>query len=270
MSDNLKFQVQDFWNARSCGEVYASGSDDREFYESHARWRYQLESYIKDFADFSSGQNADVLEIGVGMGADHVEWAKCQPRSLSGIDLTDRAVGHTARRLSVMGLSSNLQTGDAENLGFADESFDIVYSWGVLHHSPNTEKAIDEVFRVLRPGGRAKIMIYHYYSLTGYMLWLRYALFKGRPRTPLSEIYSQYLESPGTRAFTIEQACRLFGRFSRARTEVKLSCGDLLEGATGQRHGGKLLRLARKIWPKSIIRRFFSGHGLYLMIDAEK
>lgn len=270
MSDNLKFRVQDFWNARSCGEVYASGKDDREFYDSHARWRYQLEPYIKDFADFDSGRDKDILEIGVGMGADHVEWGKSRPRSLSGIDLSDRAVEHTARRLSVMGLSSNLQAGDAENLSFADESFDIVYSWGVLHHSPDTEKAIDEVFRVLRPGGRAKIMIYHYFSLTGYMLWLRYAPFRGRPQTPLSEIYSQYLESPGTKAYTIEQACKVFNRFSKVRTEVRLSCGDLLEGATGQRHGGKLLRLARKLWPRNLIRMFLPTHGLYLMIEAVK
>jgi len=105
MSDNLKFRVQDFWNARSCGEVYASGKDDREFYDSHARWRYQLEPYIKDFADFDSGRDKDILEIGVGMGADHVEWGKSRPRSLSGIDLSDRAVEHTARRLAVDGFA---------------------------------------------------------------------------------------------------------------------------------------------------------------------
>ncbi|HMM60670.1 MAG TPA: hypothetical protein PKC25_11150, partial [Candidatus Rifleibacterium sp.] len=77
-------------------------------------------------------------------------------------------------------------------------------------------------------------------------------------------------ESPGTKAYTIEQACKVFNRFSKVRTEVRLSCGDLLEGATGQRHGGKLLRLARKLWPRNLIRMFLPTHGLYLMIEAVK
>lgn len=270
MSENLKFQVKDFWNTQSCGEVYASGDDEKEYYESHARMRYQLEPYIAGFADFSSCRGKDVLEIGVGMGADHVEWARHQPASLTGIDLTTRAIEHASRRLEVFGLKSQLQTGDAENLAFADESFDIVYSWGVLHHSPDTEKAVNEVYRVLKPRGRAKIMVYHYYSFTGYMLWARYALMKGRPWESLAEIYSQYLESPGTKAYTINQARSLCSRFSNVKTDVKLSCGDLLEGAAGQRHGGRLLRLARKLWPRRIVRRFFADHGLFLLIDAVK
>ena len=66
------------------------------------------------------------------------------------MDLTERAVAHTRRRLELFGLSSQLSVGDAENLKFDNASFDHVYSWGVLHHSPNTPKAIDEVYRVLK------------------------------------------------------------------------------------------------------------------------
>ena len=80
-----------------------------------------------------------------------------------------------------MGLSSKLNIGNAEILSFEDESFDFVYSWGVLHHSPNTRKCFDEIYRVLRPGGKAKIMIYHKYSCVGLMLWLRYGLFSLKP-----------------------------------------------------------------------------------------
>ncbi len=95
--------------------------------------------------------------------------------------------------------------GDAEALAFPDEHFDIVYSWGVLHHSPNTHLAINEVKRVLRVGGVAKIMVYHTWSFVGYMLWVRYALLRGRPWLGVSYIYSHYLESPGTKAYTMEQ-----------------------------------------------------------------
>ena len=71
-----------------------------------------------------------------------------------GIDLTARAIEITKKRLSFYDLSSNLKVGDAENLEFSDNSFDFIYSWGVIHHSPDTQKAVDEIYRVLKPGGR--------------------------------------------------------------------------------------------------------------------
>lgn len=153
-----KQQVHDFWNEASCGEnLYLRGSD-REAYESQARKRYELEPYIPEFAGFDCARGERVLEIGVGLGADHQRFAQAGA-DLTGIDLTERAVEHTARRLAAFGLSSRLAVGDAEQLDFPDEHFDRVYSWGVLHHSPDTPKAVSEVWRVLRRGGAARIMI---------------------------------------------------------------------------------------------------------------
>lgn len=148
-----------------------------------------------EFARFHEAEGQDVLEIGVGMGADHIELPRSRPRSLTGIDLTPRAVEHTKRRLAILGLTSDVVTADAEQLPFNDASFDVVYSWGVLHHSPNTPEALNQVHRVLRPNGIARIMIYHKYSLTGYMLWARYGLLAMRPFQSLSDIYGAHLES---------------------------------------------------------------------------
>ena len=147
-----KEQVHDFWNDASCGEnLYLHGSD-RDAYESQARQRYELEPYILEFAGFDALRGKRVLEIGVGLGADHQRFAQAGA-DLAGIDLTKRAVEHTARRLAAFGLTSKLAVGDAEHLDFADESFECVYSWGVLHHSPDTPKAVTEVWRILRRGG---------------------------------------------------------------------------------------------------------------------
>lgn len=263
-----KRAVGDFWEAGSCGEIYAEGADERARFEAQAKVRYTLEPFIHRFARFHEGAGKDVLEIGVGMGADHVEWARSGPRSLVGIDLTARAVGFTRRRLSLYGLSSNVRTGDAETLPFADASFDIVYSWGVLHHSPDTQRAVDEVRRVLRPGGRAAVMVYHRPALVGKVLWARYGLMRGKPGTSLDEIYSTYLESPGTKAYTREGARQLFRGFSRVETSVELSSGDLMEGEAGQRHQGPALQVARKVWPRGLIRRYGQELGLFLLIDA--
>lgn len=270
MPDDLKDRVREFWDAASCGEVYAAGDTLEEQFAAHARIRYALEPYIHEFARFPEGHDHDVLEIGVGMGADHVEWARSRPRHLVGVDLTPRAIEWTARRLAAEGLRSDLRTADTERLPFPDESFDLVYSWGVLHHTPDTATAFREVHRVLRPGGTARVMIYHSRSIVGAVLWTRYALLAGRPGRSLAEVYAHHLESPGTKAYTVGQARELVRHFSSVRTSTQLSAGDLMLGAAGQRHGGRALGLARKVWPRALIRRHLSRYGLMLLVEARK
>lgn len=167
--------VRDFWDEAACGEAaYAVGHTPLQRFGAHSAARFKLEPYIESFAVFDEGRNVRVLEIGVGMGADHERWARSGPRRLCGIDLTERATELTRERLGLSNLQSELQRADAEALPFADQSFDLVYSWGVLHHSADTALAIKEVARVLRPGGYARVMIYHKLSITGLLLWLRY------------------------------------------------------------------------------------------------
>ncbi len=264
-----KQQVHDFWNRSSCGEdLYLPGLD-RKAYEAQARKRYELEPFILEFAGFDSAKDKRVLEIGVGLGADHQCFAESEA-DLYGIDLTERAVEHTQRRLSMFDLSSQLIVGDAEQLDFPDEYFDRVYSWGVLHHSPDTPKAVAEARRVLKQGGVAKVMIYHKWSMVGLMLWIRYALLRFRPYISLQEIYAIYLESPGTKAYSFSEARRLFDDFSEVSISTVLSTGDLLEGDAGQRHQGILLSIARKIWPRWFIRKVFPNAGLFMLIEARK
>lgn len=264
-----KQRVHDFWNEASCGEnLYLQGSD-RDAYESQARKRYELEPYIRDFAGFESARGKRVLEIGVGLGADHQRFAQAGA-DLTGIDLTERAVEHTARRLAAFGLSSRLAVGDAEQLDFPEEYFDRVYSWGVLHHSPDTPKAVLEVWRVLKRGGRASVMIYHKWSMVGFMLWIRYALLGLRPWLSLGDIYARYLESPGTKAYSISEARQLFSVFDEVGVRIVLTHGDLLESMAGQRHRGALLSMARVIWPRALIRQLLPGLGLFMLIEAVK
>jgi len=173
---SLKAQVRDFWNEASCGEVYADGTSRREQLEAQARTRYQLEPYIESFARFDEGRGRAVLEIGVGMGADHLRWAQAGPRLLVGMDLTPRAVDHTRFRSSDAGFTPRLLVADSELLPFESASFDLVYSWGVIHHTPDTSAAVREIHRVLKPGGVARVMIYHSRSITAALLWARWAV----------------------------------------------------------------------------------------------
>lgn len=267
---NLKESVRDFWNQASCGEELYLDAFDKRGYAAHSKMRYRLEGWmIFPFASFHESKGQSVLEVGVGMGADHQQFAQ-SGAILSGLDLTDRAIAHTRRRLQAFGLQSSLSTGDAENLPYPDSSFDIVYSWGVLHHSPDTQKAIKEVFRVLKVGGIARIMIYHKWSVVGFMLWIRFGLLAMNPFRSLEEIYARHLESPGTKAFSRNQALKLFEDFTYVDINTPLSHGDLLESSVGQQYTGFALSIARLIWPRWIIRRFFPNNGLFMMITAYK
>lgn len=264
-----KRAVHDFWEADSCGEKAYLEGKDKDAYLKQTEIRYKLEPYILEFANFNHFKGKKVLEIGVGLGADHQKFAEAGA-ILYGIDLTRRAVEHTYRRFQLFGLKSNIQQADAENLPFDSDFFDLIYSWGVLHTTPETARAIEEVYRVLKPGGEIKVMIYHKYSFVGYMLWMRYALFKLKPMLSLDTIYSQYLESPGTKAYSPKEAKKLFNKFKDVQIRTILCYADLLEGAVGQRHGGLMLSLAKLIWPRWIISTFFPHHGLNMLIQARK
>jgi SAM-dependent methyltransferase len=148
-----KEDVRDFWNEAACGEkLYLEGLN-LEGFRKQAETRYELDPFIIPFADFDAAWGKRVLEIGVSLGADHQRFAEAGA-ILTGVDLTPRAIEMTRQRFNMLGLKSELHVGDAENLDLPDNSFDIVYSWGVIHHSPDTQKAINEIFRVLKRGGR--------------------------------------------------------------------------------------------------------------------
>ena len=110
--------------------------------------------------DFDSLGTKDVLEIGVGNGS-HAQLLAEHAKSFTGIDLTEYAVKSTSERMRVFGLAGTVEQMDAEQMEFPDNSFDLVWSWGVIHHSANTRKILEEMHRVLRPGWRSFVMVYH-------------------------------------------------------------------------------------------------------------
>jgi SAM-dependent methyltransferase len=264
-----KESVRNFWNDASCGERLQLPSLDRAGFEHQARERYRLEPYIEPFAEFQKWRGHKVLEIGVGLGADHHRFVDAGADTF-GIDLTPRAIEMCGLRLKSFGLRSDLRVADAENLPFGDQTFDLVWSWGVIHHSPDTVAAIREIRRVLRPGGTVKVMIYHTWSMVGLMLWARYGLLRGRPLTTLKEIYSRYLESPGTKAFTRGEALELFSTFEDVHIETILTHGDLLSSGAGQRHEGAFLTNARRLWPRRLISLLFPQMGLFMLIQGRR
>jgi SAM-dependent methyltransferase len=163
MSDQseLKERVRAFWQAHPCGEKFADAEPGtREFFERVEAHRYAKEWHIPEAADFAGARGLRVLEIGCGMGTDGAQFAAAGA-DYTGIDLTEAAIELARKKFATAGLKGEFRVADAEKLDFADESFDVVYSHGVLHHTPDTEGAIREIHRVLKTGGRAVVMLYH-------------------------------------------------------------------------------------------------------------
>ena len=258
-----KNDVRDFWNSDPCGTRYLEGRED---FDAHAHARYTLEPHIFDFAQFQSARGLRVLEIGVGMGADYLEWLKAGAIA-TGIDLSAVSIEKARQRCLLAGYEPDLRVADAENLPFNDSSFDLVYSYGVMHHSPDTARCIREARRVLKPGGKARIMIYHHPSLTGAMLWLRYGLWRGKS---LRQSVFEHLESPGTQTFTRSQAGSLMYEFRDVEMQIVFSPGDLLLHQPSARFQSPFYRMVWKLYPRWLVRAAGKRLGLFLLIKAKK
>ena len=235
-----KDAVRGFWESEACGERYGHEQD---------RVRYELEPEILRFADFDSARGKRVLEIGVGMGADFLRWARAGAIA-TGIDLTERAVELTRKRLSEDGLEADVKVADAEHLPFPDGSFDLVYSWGVLHHTPDPNRAIAEAQRVLAPGGHLRLMLYHRRSWVAAAAWARFGLLRGNPLMSIRNAVAE-VESPGTQAFTAKELTALLSSMTAVSISPCLTSWDkrvapLLSSICGDRLGWFLLVRATK------------------------
>jgi 2-polyprenyl-3-methyl-5-hydroxy-6-metoxy-1,4-benzoquinol methylase len=179
MSSDLR-KVYTFWNSGASDACLAATrggehgrASEREAYAAYRESRYRTEWQIPAFAGFADARGKRVLEIGCGNGADAVMYAK-QGAAYVGVDLSDRAVDSTRRHLALEGLEGRCGLANVEQLCWAKESFDIVYAFGVLHHTSSPEKAVHEMWRVLKPGGVALVMLYHRHSLNYYVRILLY------------------------------------------------------------------------------------------------
>lgn len=167
--EKFKEAVKTNWGKNPCGSNTVNRKykyPSKEYFEDLDLKRQLDEPWMEEEFELIEPYitNRNVLEIGYGMGRDHLQLAK-RGAVLSGIDITPRSLEVTRAHLEAFGYTSKLVVGDAECLPFKNNTFDFVYSFGVLHHTPNMEKAIQEVYRVLKPGGRCWIGLYNKNSL---------------------------------------------------------------------------------------------------------
>ncbi|WP_406832176.1 class I SAM-dependent methyltransferase [Pedococcus sp. KACC 23699] len=164
-------QIKSFWNDHPCGDHIVGGlhqrfDDDYErFFAAYDAWRYDQESHIPAMLDRVDWRGKRVLEIGLGQGAESEQLIR-RGALWSGLDLTDESVDRVRTRLAARALPyEDLRQGSVLDIPWADDSFDLVFSHGVLHHVPDVHRAQAEIHRVLRPGGALVAMLYARHSL---------------------------------------------------------------------------------------------------------
>jgi ubiquinone/menaquinone biosynthesis C-methylase UbiE len=252
-----KWTVQEYWDAQPCGSFEPPGKlPPPAYFRAHERIRYEREPEIAAFADFEHWRRRQVLEIGVGIGADFVRFGKAGANAV-GLDLSIRSLALARQNAEINHVLPALLEADAEALPFADHTFDLVYSWGVLHHTPDTERAIREVHRVLKPGSECRVMLYHRRSLLALQCYLRYGLGMLRPFAPLSELIATHIESPGTKAFTYPEARTLFRSFLQVEIRPVATVYDLRLGR-------------RRFAPRWMLGMVPNQLGWFLLIRAVK
>ncbi len=169
MTANVE-QVRDFWNANPCQAALSSSRDRRRYFEEISKRRYSgRDSHVPTIAKFDSFRGKDVLEIGCGIATDGLEFAR-NGANYVGVDLTPHSIELAKERFDLFGVPGRFEIANAEHgLPFADGSFDHVYSFGVIHHSPAPEKIVEEIRRVLRKGGTFTVMLYNKRSINYYI-----------------------------------------------------------------------------------------------------
>jgi ubiquinone/menaquinone biosynthesis C-methylase UbiE len=270
--DEAKQQTQKQWDGDPCGAVTVKGVEPEtlEFYREARRYRYEVYGpWFNPMMRFGEWRGKKVLEIGVGIGSDHYSFAS-EGAAMTALDLSREHLRHTRKHLELEGLTTESHYGDAEASPFADNTFDLVYSFGVLHHTPNTEKSIDEVFRVLKPGGTALIGLYHRNSL---FFWLAVILYLGIIRGGLitkgyrklvSEIEFRSPENmaiPLVKMYSRRQVRHLFQRFVD------------LDLKTCHANNGRLTRPLRFLFgglSEAEFEKRFGRFGWYLIARAQK
>jgi ubiquinone/menaquinone biosynthesis C-methylase UbiE len=263
-----KRRARQQWSEDPCGAIDGREHElgTRAFFDEVERRRYEeYAPWMPSVMGFDRFEGARLLEIGCGMGTDLLQFARGGARC-TGVDLTPRSIQITRHRFALYGMAGDFMLADGEHLPFGDESFDVVYSNGVLHHTPDTERAVAEVHRVLRPGGIARVMLYHRHSLNywGEMILhrgvLRGELLRGRSPEQIMSRYVEYSEHGGcplVKVYSRREALSLFAPFRETTVEVEQMIRQELSVL------GPLI-------PESLFRRLRRRLGWNVIISAKK
>lgn len=211
-------QVRDYWNANPCNIRHSKAPVGTQEYFDQVEYRkYKVEPHIPGFANFPEWAGLRVLEVGCGIGTDAVNFVR-HGASYTGIELSKASLDLCAKRLDVYNIPNPFTPafygGNAEELldgGLFGKEFDLVYSFGVVHHTPNPQRLIDGMRSVLRVGGELRMMVYATNSFKGIMIREGLEQPESRRGCPIAHTYT---------SDEVFQMCKAFSRVSIEQTHI--------------------------------------------------
>jgi ubiquinone/menaquinone biosynthesis C-methylase UbiE len=197
MSENINARtsllntIQNYWNKRPCNINHSNKKlGTIEYYNEVEHRKYNVEEHIPRFADFDKWRNKEILEIGCGIGTDSINFVRAGGK-LTIIELSDKSLELTKERFKVFNLEATFIHGNAEELTqYTSKKFDLIYSFGVIHHTPHPSKIISECYKLLKDDGELRIMIYAKYSTKNFMINLGLAQPEAQFGCPVAYTYS--------------------------------------------------------------------------------
>lgn len=183
--------VSDFWNSRPCNIKHSPKNvGTREYFEEVTQRKYFVEKHILQFADFAKYKDKHVLEVGCGMGTAAQSFVE-HGAIYTGLDISRSSIDLAKKRFEVFGLKGILLEKNIEETNnINDQLYDLVYSFGVLHHTPNTALAVDNIYKMLKPGGEFKLMLYARRSLKYFEIESGLEQFEAQNGVPIADVYT--------------------------------------------------------------------------------
>jgi SAM-dependent methyltransferase len=185
-------QVYKFWNDRPCNIRHSNKNvGTKEYFEEVTKRKYFVEPHIPSFAQFEKYKGKDILEVGCGIGTAAQSFIE-NGANYIGIDLTDSAIQLAKKRLEVFNLKGDLFIGNIEEINdIKNKKFDLVYSFGVLHHTPDISKAISNIYNMLKEEGEFKLMLYAKNSWKYFEIIEGFDQYEAQNGVPIANVYTQ-------------------------------------------------------------------------------
>ena len=182
-------QVITYWNNRPCNIMHSDKEiGTKEYFEEVTKRKYMVEPHILDFADFKSYQNKKVLEVGCGIGTAGQSFIE-NGAIYSGLDISSKSIDIAKKRAEIFNLNGVFSVANIEEYS-SDEKFDLIYSFGVLHHTPIIRKAIKNIYNQLQDGGEFKLMLYAKNSLKMFKINSGLEQYEAQAGVPIADTFT--------------------------------------------------------------------------------